>query len=328
MGLKVGDEIIIGGLEEPTITKVKLLFQPEPHAEMRTEKKAFKSVKEVSASIGVRVVAPNIDNVIGGMPVQVIRDDKEELKEKLMQDVGEVMFENEDEGIIIKADTLGSLEAMMHLLREKDILVKKASIGPINKKDLIDAESLKEKNPLNGVILGFNIPSETNDNVKIIIHDVIYKVIEDYEEWVEKEKKSLEQGALDKLTKPCKIELLKGYTFRQNNPAVIGCNIVLGTLDNNTDLINAQGKQITMVKAIQKDQKNIDHACKNDQVAVSLTGITIGRQIQEGDVLYSSISEEEFRKYKENKKLLFDDDKEVLKEIAKIMRETNPVWGI
>jgi len=327
--LKVGDEIIIGSIDEPVVTRVKLLFQPEPHAEMRTEKKAFKSVKQVTAAMGVRVVAPNIDNVIGGMPIQVVKNNMVELKEQLMQDINDVMFESEDEGIIIKADTLGSLEAMMHLLKGKNVSVQKASIGPINKKDLIDAEGLKEKNSLNGVILGFNIPQiEGVQNVKIIIHDVIYKVIEDYTSWIEKETKNLEQAALDELTKPCKIELLKGYTFHQNNPAVIGCNVLLGTLNNNTPLINLQGKQITIVKAIQKEQKNIDHACKNDQVAISLPGVTVGRQIQEGEIFYSAISENEFRKYKENKKLLFADDKEVLKEIAEIMRKTNQVWGI
>ncbi|MBI4919526.1 translation initiation factor IF-2 [archaeon] len=328
--LKVGDQVIIGGLGTPVITKVKLLFEPEPHTEMRIEKKAFKSVKHVNASTGVRVVAPDIDNVIGGMPLQVVKNDLEELKEKVMQEIEGVMFESEEEGIIIKADTLGSLEAMMFLLKEKNVPVKKASIGPVNKKDVIDAEGLKEKNPLNGVILGFNIPppDEKIISIKVIIHDVIYKVIEDYEAWVEGQKKNLETQALESLTKPCKIELLKGYTFRQSNPAVIGCNILLGTLESNISLINLQGKEITSVKAIQKEQETVEKAEKNDQLAVSLTGVIIGRQIKEGDILYSAISEEEFRKYKDNKGLLRADYKEALKEIANIMREHNPVWGV
>lgn len=326
--LKVGDKIIIGSLEKPVITKVKLLFEPEPHSEMRTEKKAFKSVKQVSAATGVRISAANIDKVIGGMPLQVVKNNLEELRAKLIKEVSEVLVENEEDGIIIKADTLGSLEAMMHLLKEKKIPIRKASIGPINKKDIIDAEGLKEKNPLNGVILGFNIPKEENANVKIIVNDVIYKVIEDYEEWIKKEKEKLEKTTLEKLTKPCKIELLKGYTFRQKNPAVIGCNVLLGTLKSGTPLMNLQGKQITEAKELQKDQKNLTHACKNEQLAVSLTKVTIGRQVKEGDILYSAITEEEFRKYKENKNLLFDDEKEVLKQIAKIMRKNNPVWGV
>ncbi len=328
--LRVGDQVVIGGLDAPVVTKIKLLFEPGPNTEMRTEKKAFDSVKQVSAATGVRIVAPNIDNVIGGMPLQVIKNDETEVKEKLMQEIEGVAFESDEEGVIIKADTIGSLEAMVFLLKEKKVPVKRASIGPINKKDIVDAEGLKEKDPLFGVILGFNIPppEEKIANLKVIIHDVIYKVIEDYEAWVKGQKKNLEMNALEELTKPCKIELLKGYTFRQCNPAVIGCNVLSGTLKSNTSMMNLEGKQITEVREIQKEQKHVDKAEKNDQVAVSLSKVIIGRQIQEGDILYSAISEEEFRKYKEYKDIISNDYKEVLKEIAIIMRKENLVWGV
>ena len=56
--------------------------------------------------------------------------------------------------------------------------------------------------------------------------------------------------------------------------------------------------------------------------------VTVGRQIKEGDVLYSAIPEEDFRKLKEFKKLLSDDEKETMKEMAKIMRKNQPMWGV
>jgi hypothetical protein len=45
-------------------------------------------------------------------------------------------------------------------------------------------------------------------------------------------------------------------------------------------------------------------------------------------VLYTAISEDHFRKLKEFKDYLSKSEKEVLKEIAEIMRKTNPTWGI
>jgi hypothetical protein len=46
------------------------------------------------------------------------------------------------------------------------------------------------------------------------------------------------------------------------------------------------------------------------------------------DILYSNIPEEDFRKFKQFKEYLSPDQKMVLKEIAEIKREKNPVWGI
>ena len=56
--------------------------------------------------------------------------------------------------------------------------------------------------------------------------------------------------------------------------------------------------------------------------------VTVGRQINEGDILYSAIPEEHFRKLRQHKKYLSEGEKKIMKEIAEIMREKNPLWGI
>jgi translation initiation factor 5B len=203
-------------------------------------------------------------------------------------------------------------------------------VGAITKRDLSDAEANYEKDPLRAVILGFNIPQPDSvpKEVKVITHPVIYKLIEDYEAWVEKTKKDMELAAMGLLTKPCKIKLLKGYVFRQSNPAVVGVEVMQGTLTNNIQLMNPEGKVLTNVKGMQLEQKNIDSAERGKQVAVSLPDVTVGRQIKEGDILYSFISEEDFRKFKEYKQYLSDEEKDLLKEVAEIMRSKNPVWGV
>ena len=329
--LKVGDNIVVGGMAGPIAAKVKALFLPAPLAEMREKRTKFKSVKEVHAANGVKIVAPGTEDVVSGMPLKGAGDDLEKAKEEVQSEVKEVLTEaTSKEGIIVKADSLGSLEALAVLLKEKDIPIQKASVGVITKRDLSDAEANYEKDPLRAVILGFNIPMPESvpEHVKVIAHPVIYKVIEDYEEWVEKTKKDMELAAMGVLTKPCKVKLLKGYVFRQNNPAVVGVEIITGTLTNNIRLMNPDGKILTGVKGMQQEQKNIESAERGKQVAISLPDVTVGRQIKEGDILYSFISEDDFRKFKEYKQYLTDEEKDLLKEIAEIMRRNNPVWGV
>ena len=121
---------------------------------------------------------------------------------------------------------------------------------------------------------------------------------------------------------------MKGYVFRQNNPAVVGVEVLAGTLKVNTPLMKKDGNVISEVKSIQQEQENLEKAEKGKQVAVSLPNVTIGRQVHESDILYSSIPEEHFRKLKEFKKYLTQEEIDILKEIAEIMRKQNPMWGI
>ena len=121
---------------------------------------------------------------------------------------------------------------------------------------------------------------------------------------------------------------MRGYIFRQNNPAVVGVDVLNGTLKVDTPIMKQNGNTITQVKSIQHDQENVDKVDKGKQVAVSLPKVTVGRQIIEGDILYSAVPEDDFRKLKEFKKYLSSEEKVLLKEIALIMREKNPVWGI
>ncbi len=327
--LSVGANLVAGGLAGPVASRVKALFIPAPLSEMRDKRAKFKSIKEITAASGVRIVAPAIEDVVSGMPL-IAGMDEEKAKQEIKEQVEEVLVETDEQGIIIKADSLGSLEALSNLLKEKDIQIKKASVGPISKRDLSDAEANYDKNPLLSVVLGFNLetPEGVSEKVKVICHDVIYKLIEDVEKWQEQTKKSMELKALGVLTKPCKIQLLKGYTFRQSNPAVIGADVLSGTLTTGISLMNKEAKVLTSVKGIQEEQKSLSEAEKGKRIAVSLTGVIIGRQIKEGDMLYSMIPEEDFRKFKEYKQYLSQDEKDLLKEIAAMMRNKNPVWGV
>ncbi|MBT4651723.1 translation initiation factor IF-2 [Candidatus Woesearchaeota archaeon] len=338
-GLKVNDTLIIGGVDEPLVVKVRALLEPAELAEMREKKSKFKNVKEVFAATGVKVSAPGLDRAIAGMPVRSCSGKVEEIelaKAEVQEEVGEVVNEcDECLGIIVKADTIGGLEALRNLLQEKEIPISSASLGDVNKKDISRLESMKEKDPFKGVILGFNIkvPGEIEEQIKIkglkvINNNVIYKTIEDYEKYTESLKKEIEIKELGKLVRPCKFAVLKGYTFRQNNPAIVGAEIEIGQIKSGDPIMTLDGRGVSSVKSMQEGTDNVSLAHQGKQVAMAMDGVTVGRQVSEGDFLYTDIPERDFKKLKELKKHLSEVEIRVLKEIAEVKRKNNPVWGV
>ncbi len=313
--IKVNDDFVIGSLEEPVVSKVRNMF------ELR------KPVNKAEAAANVTLIAPNLENVYSGMPLMVAekKEDIERLKREVQEQVEEVLIETGKEGIIAKADSLGSLEALVGLLKENNIPIKKASLGEINKKDIAEAET--EKDELNQVIVGFNIKN-VKENVNVITSDVIYEIIEKLEKWREGKKKGREEKKLKSLKRPCKIYLIPNFVFRQSNPAVVGVEVLKGTLKAGIPMMNGIGKKIAEIKSIQDEGKNVEEAGKGKQVAVSFPGVMVGRQIIEGQVLISDLNEEEFRKLKEMKSFLNSEEIELLKEIAESKRKQNPLWGV
>ena len=316
--IKEGDKIITSNINSIIETKIRGLF--------RLEGKKFIKVNEAYAASAIKIFAPGLDEAIAGMPLRVANQDLEKLKKDVQAEIQEVLIETDKSGIVIKADSLGSLEALIFLLKERNIKIKVASIGEINKKDMADA--LADKNELNHVILGFNINNVKNSEVKVITGDVIYKIIEDFDSWSEKKQKEIELKKLGNIIKPFKFKFMPGYIFRQNNPAVFGADILLGTLRTNIPLLRDDGISFPEVKQIQHEGKAINEVESGKQVAVSIQGVTVGRQVNEGEVFYSDMSESNFRRLKEMKKLLNNDEIQALKEIAEIKRRDNKLWGV
>jgi translation initiation factor 5B len=319
--IKEGDKIITCNINNIIEAKIRDLF--------KLEGKKFVKAKEINAAAAIKIFAPGLEEAIAGMPLRVANKDSEKLKKEIKNEIKEVLIETDDSGIIIKADSLGSLEALIFLLKEKNIKIKKALIGEITKKDIIDV--LADKNELNHVILGFNVnlnKNIENSEVKIIARDIIYKIIEDFENFIVNKEKEIQLKSLGEVIRPFKFKFMPGYIFRQSNPAVFGADILLGTLKTNVPLLRDDGIQFPEVKQIQHESKNINEVDSGKQVAVSIQGVIVGRQINEGEIFYSDINEENFRKLKEMKKLLNNDEIQALKEIAEIKRKNNTLWGV
>lgn len=331
--LKVNDTIVIGDINEPIVSKVKALLLPTPLTEMRDKKNKFRGVKEVFAATGVKISAPNINEVKSGMPVRSC-DQKniDKVKEEIAQEVDTVSIETDGVGVIVKADTLGSLEAMIKILQDHKIKIRKATLGKISKSDLVEADSNFEKDPLTSVILGFNVtePEATSvpTNVHIITSNIIYHIIENYQAWVATSTKREEEKELEALVRPCKFEFMINHTFRQSNPAIIGGDILIGVIKTGMHVMDSNGTTIGSIKSLRLEKESVKRVESGKQVAIGIIGATIGRQLNEEDILYSDIPEEDFKKLKELKRLLKQPELDVMKEIALIRRKHNPVWGI
>ncbi len=324
------DYIIIGGKNE-MIAKIRALMMPEALRDMRTEKK-FKSVDEVYAAAGVKIIAPGLDNVVAGSPIRTAKtfEEAEKLLGEMEKEKEEIEISSEDEGLILKADTLGSLEALINIF--KKFPIREATIGNVTKKDVMNADV--NKTAPNRIIIAFNVglneDAETFGNdkgVKMMKSDVIYHLIENYEAWIKEEEESTKKKEIENLPRPAEIKIIPGSVFRASDPAIVGCEIY-GILKPGSDLMKDTGHKAGNIKQIQSQGQNVADAKTGDKVAVSITGPTIGRQVKEGETLYTDLNQNEYKLLRKNEKYLTQAEIQVLDRIFVIKRKTDPRYAL
>jgi translation initiation factor 5B len=316
--IRRGDWLIVGG-KEPIVTKIRALLKPRPLRELRVEKQ-FESIDHVSAAAGVKIAAPNLENAVAGSPIATVRnkEDIEKVKNELQASIEEIEFEKTGDGIILKADTLGSLEALISVFKDR-IPIKKAEIGKVLRKDVIEIDTVKD--PLKRIIIAFNVPVEDvaakeaeNKSIAIIQSNIIYKLTEDFDDFIEKQKEKIRLEKLESITLPARVRILPGHVFRASKPAIVGVEILNGTIKPGFRL-QKNGKEIGTIKAIQSENVSLSKATRGERVAVSIEGPTVGRQIKEGDELETVITENDLKVLKE---LNMKEEIELAKEIMKI----------
>lgn len=292
--LNIGQKILVVGKNGLIETNIRCLLIPKPLTDMKSNEK-FNQVKEVIAAAGVKISAPNLDEALPGFPVVVF---SEETKKELLDEVEGVELGTSEKGIMVKADTLGSLEAMVNLLNKENISIKSATIGDISKKDILEAFSFKEADLFDGVILGFNV--KVDDDVKaeakkqgvlVLTNIVIYKLVEDFVEWKKKLELDIKQKESDSLTFPCRFIVLRNHIFRNNKPAIVGVRVLEGFLKSNLVVINSEGKQVGKISGIQIDGENKQRAEQGQEVALSIDGAVVGRNLFEEQELFVRIPE-------------------------------------
>ncbi|TFG13443.1 translation initiation factor IF-2 [Candidatus Thorarchaeota archaeon] len=328
--LRKNDTIVVGGLEDVVVAKIRALLQPRELDEIRDPRERFTNVSEVHAAAGVKIVAPDLEGAVAGAPVYAVWDKEnlEPMKQKIRDEVSSIRIETDKSGVVLKTDTLGSLEAVSTFLQERNVPVRLADVGPIIKRDIIEASAAGDTDPLNAVVLGFNVKFAPDIEelaaeygVEVFLSDVIYRLYDDYNAWLIVKREQAKAESLGSIIRPGKIELIPDYVFRQSKPAIVGVK-VHGVIRPKVALMNSEGKRVGIINQIQDRSVNIDEATEGMEVAVSIRGPTIGRQVKSDEVLYTFMPDKHIlairKKFKED---LTPSELEVLEEIVRIRRD-------
>ncbi|WP_409199457.1 translation initiation factor IF-2 [Methanobrevibacter sp. DSM 116169] len=333
--LRKNDEIgLMVSSNDVLITNIRSLLKPLPLEEMRDSKKKFKKVDEVVAAAGIKIAAPNLDDVVSGSPLRVLSD-KDDAETEILKEVEDIAIDTESEGILIKADTLGSLEAMVKLFRDLNVPIRSAEIGDVNRRDIINSSIAQKENELHGAIVAFNVKVLTNceedldaSDIQLFSGDVIYKIIEEYEEWINDKEEEKRKNVYDNIVKPGKFMSLPKLTFRQSKPAIVGIEVISGTVKQNQKVINADDEVVGTILSMEDKGDTLPSISKGDRVAMAIKDAIVGKHFDEGDELYIDIPEKHY-KYVEREfaDKLSEDEIQTLQEFVEIKRKQDPDWG-
>ncbi len=317
--IRKDDNIVLGSREGPIFTKVRALLKSAPLEELKKPKHNLEQVNEVYAASGVKIVAPNLEKAMAGASIYV---GGENLRETIERETEEVEIERDDVGLIIRADTIGSLEALVKMLEDKKIPIRMGRVGKVSKQDVIEASVAKAKNKYLGVVLAFNseILEDARElardrEIKVLYSQVIYKLLEEYEDWIKEEREKEKEEKQKVQVTPAKFKILPGCVFRQSKPAICGVEILAGTLRKGCQVMRQDGKVLGKIKEMQKEKENISEAGKGEEIAIAIEGVTIGRQLNEKDVAYSYLPEETFNDLVKKKEELSEEELSLLREI-------------
>jgi len=333
--LRTNDEIaLMTSNNEVLTTKIRSILRPLPLEEMRDSKKKFKKFDEVVAAAGIKIAAPNLDDVVSGSPLRVLNDE-EDVEEEILKEIEDITINTDDEGILVKADTLGSLEAIVQLLKELDIPIREADIGDVNRRDIINSSIALNENEAHGAIIAFNVGvhqnSEedlNNSDVMLFKGDVIYQIIEDYEEWIKQREEAKKKAFYDAIIKPAKFMSLPKLVFRQSKPAIIGVEALSGTVKQGQKLINKNGESVGIIASMEDKGETLPDISRGQRVAMAIDNAIVGKDFDEGDELFIDIPENHYKFIeREFKDKLTEDEFETLYEFLEIKRKQDPDWG-
>ncbi len=335
--LKKGDTIVVGGKDKPIVTKIRAVLLPKPLDEIRDPRDKFSSVDEVAAASGVKIAAPELEGAVAGAPLYAVpsEDRVEEFVQMVLDEVQKLRIATDIGGVVLKTDTLGSLEAIAEILRNNNVPIRLADVGDVSKRDVTEAAVVKEHEPLYGAVLAFNskvspdAQTEAHDRgVPIFEHNVIYHLVDNYIDWMKKEQEARSAKEFEKLVTPVKLKVLPGFVFRRAKPAIFGVEIIAGTIKSKTPVIGADGEDLGEILQIQDKGKAVSEARTGMQVAVSLEKPIFGRHINEGDILYAKVPEAHARAMLTRfQTRLSPEELEALNEYVSFMSKKIPFWA-
>ncbi|MCK5037511.1 MAG: translation initiation factor IF-2 [Thermoplasmata archaeon] len=328
--IKKGDTVVLGTTGTPVVTKVKAILKPKALDEIRDPRERFNSQDCVTAAAGIKLVAQDITGVIAGGPLRVAGKDQQAKVDEI-KNSSKLSIETSEIGIIIKADAIGSLEAMAYEAKNADIPIKKATVGDVSRRDIIEAAATSD--PLKRVMFGFNVSvlpeakeELLNSDLKFISADIVYRLIEEYDEWLKIKKRELDAESRLDMVYPGKIRLLPDCLFRLSKPAIVGVRILAGRVRIGQRLMREDGRVIGKIKSIRDGDESMKEAIVGAEVAIAIDGATCGRQIDEDDILYVDIPGAHCKELRNIG--LNPDELDVLESVCTIKRKEDKFWGM
>jgi translation initiation factor 5B len=336
--LKSEDTIVIGGKSGPIVSKIRAILVPQPLDEIRDPRKKFLMIEEAQAAAGVKIASPDLDDAIPGSPLIAVGEamTEERAIKEVASEMERLKVNTDQTGIIVKTDTLGSLEALVESLRQKGIPIRIADIGDVSRREVMEALSVKYEEPLYGSVLAFNVKvlpdaeQEANDHkIPIFWNDIIYNLMDEYIHWMEEEREAKARKEFDKLVKPGKIQIMEGFVFRRAKPAIFGVEVQAGSIRSGVNMINEKGDRIGRVSQIQESGQAVSQVDAVKEVAISMPRPIVGRHIKERDVLYVEVPEQDAKllriKYTER---LTESANEALKDLVELKRKQDMFWAV
>jgi translation initiation factor 5B len=330
--LRSDDRIAIGGKHGPVTTTIRALLKPKELDEIRDPREPFAKVREIHAASGVKVSAPNLEDVLPGAPIRVLRGRPEaEILDEIREE-SEIPITIDDQGICIKADTMGSLEALANELKTKGVKIRHAGVGDVSRRDIIDAATSEDA--FDRLLLAFNVKllpdAETETAARkfdVKTANVIYHLLDEYDDWKQRTEKAQDVEQREEIVHPGSVKYLSGKSFRVSNPAVFGVRILAGRLKAGQSLLKEDGRILGPIKSIQSEGKPVQEAIQGQEVAIAVDGVTIGRQVHEDEVYFVNLPGSHAKELFQMEKLSHD-EKDVLEKVARIKRRTEKFWGM
>ena len=223
------------------------------------------------------------------------------------------------------------MEALAKELQALDVPIRSATIGKVSRRDVRSAEAAAD--PLHRVIMAFSteiLPDaeaeiESSDTgVHHIGSDIIYRILEEREEWIERRNREIEEANREQIVYPGRILLLPDHTFRISKPAVVGVRVLAGRIHVGQRLLK-DGNRVGRIKSIRSGEESMKEAMQGAEVALAIEGVTVGRQIDEEDILLVDVPESHARKLRRMD--LSAAEEEVLEELQEIHRKDDHFWG-
>lgn len=256
--LREGDRIVLCGLNGAITTNIRALLTPAPLKELRIKSQYIHN-QEVKASLGVKIAANDLEHAIAGSRLLVVgpEDDEEDLEEEVMSDIENLLgkVSKTGRGVSVQASTLGSLEALLEFLKVSKIPVANISIGPVYKRDVMQAGIMLEKAKEYAVMLCFDVKVDKEaqtyadeNNIKIFTADIIYHLFDDFTKHMAQLAEQKKEDSKLLAVFPC--VLTPVAVFNKKDPIVVGVDVTEGNLRLLTPIAAVRTNPVTNVKEI------------------------------------------------------------------------------